>query len=131
MIADARRAGVVFLSLDGTLIPTDRIATRVEVNGRPAHNLWFFGEHRVFGGTVQVLCDHTGFPLWDSDVRPGSTVDLTAARDLVLPTLYPHTVRGLPVLADKGYTGAGAGILVPYKTGPRDRCTSTTAATTS
>src|SRR3954469_11130712 len=118
VVADARRAGVVFLCLDGTLIPTDRVAARVEVNGKPAHHLWFSGKHRVFGGNIQVLTDHTGFPLWVSAVRPGSTVDLTAARDLVLPTLYPHAVRGLPVLADKGYTGAGAGILVPYKNRP-------------
>jgi len=114
----ARAAGVVFLCLDGTLIPTDRIATRVEVNGRPAHHLWFSGKHRVFGGTVQVLTDHTGFPLWISAVRPGSTVDLSAARELVLPALYPHAVRGLPVLADKGYTGAGIGVLVPFKNRP-------------
>ena len=39
----------------------------------------------------------------------GSTHDLTAARELVLPALYPHTARGLPVLADKGYLGAGIG----------------------
>jgi hypothetical protein len=118
VLADARRAGVVFLCLDGTLIRTDRVAVRVEVNGKPAHHLWFSGKHRIFGGNVQVLTDHTGFPLWVSDVRPGSTVDLTAARELVLPALYPQAVRGLPVLADKGYTGAGAGILVPYKNRP-------------
>ncbi len=121
VVADARRTAVVFFCLDGTLIPTDRVAARVEVNGRPAHHLWFSGKHRAFGGNVQVLTDHTGFPLWVSAVRPGSTFDLTAARELVLPTLYPHAVRGLPVLADKGYTGAGAGILVPYKNRPDGR----------
>ena len=36
--------------------------------------------------------------------------DLTAARELVLPALYPHAARGLPVLADKGYTGTGIGV---------------------
>src|SRR4051794_8976198 len=82
------------------------------------HHLWFSGKHRAFGGNIQVICDHTGFPLWVSAVRPGSTFDLTAARELVLPTLYPHAVRGLPVLADKGYTGAGTGILVPSKNRP-------------
>jgi hypothetical protein len=51
-----------------------------------------------------VLCDPGGFPLWVSAVRPGSTHDLTAARELALPALYPHAARGLPVLADKGYT---------------------------
>jgi hypothetical protein len=118
VLADARRTGVVFLCLDGTLIPTDRVAARVEVDGHRAHHLWFSGKHRTFGGNVQVLTDHTGFPLWVSAVRPGSTVDLTAARELVLPTLYRHAVRGLPVLADKGYTGAGIGVLVPYKNRP-------------
>lgn len=119
VVTDARCAGVVFLCLDGTLIPTDRVAARVEVDGRRAHHLWFSGKHHAFGGNVQVLTDHTGFPLWVCDVRPGSTYDLTAARELVLPALYPHAVRGLPVLADKGYTGAGAGIFVPYKNRPK------------
>jgi DDE superfamily endonuclease len=118
VLADARRAGVVFLCLDGTLIPTDRVAARVEVDGHRAHHLGFSGKHRAFGGNVQVLTDHTGFPLWVSAVRPGSTVDLTAARELVLPTLYRQAVRGLPVLADKGYTGAGIGVLAPYKNRP-------------
>ena len=67
---------------------------------------------------MQVICDPGGFPLWVSDVRPGSTHDLTAARELVLPALYPHAVRGLPVLADKGYTGAGIGVHVPIKHQP-------------
>jgi hypothetical protein len=40
---------------------------------------------------------------------------LSAARELVLPTLYPHAARGLPVLADKGYTGAGIGVHTPVK----------------
>jgi hypothetical protein len=51
-------------------------------------------------------------------VRPGSTHDLTAARELVLPALYPHAARGLPVLADKGYTGAGIGVHVPVRHHP-------------
>jgi DDE superfamily endonuclease len=118
VLADARATGVAFVCLDGTLIPTDRVAARVEVDGHRAHHLWFSGKHRAFGGNVQVLTDHTGFPLWVSAGRPGSTVDLTAARELVLPTLYPYAARGLPVLADKGYTGAGIGVLVPYKNRP-------------
>src|SRR3954454_17806858 len=101
VLTDARATEVVFVCLDGTLVPTDRVATRVEVAGHRAHHLWFSGKHRAFGGNVQVLTDHTGFPLWVSAVRPGSTVDLTAARELVLPTLYPYAARGLPVLADK------------------------------
>jgi hypothetical protein len=131
LLADARAAGVLFVCLDGTLVPTDRVAVRVEVNGKPAHHLWFSGKLRVFGGTVQVLTDHTGFPLWVSDVRPGSTVDLTAARELVLPALYPQAVRGLPVLADRATPAPEPGSWRRSRTGPRGRCISTTAATTS
>src|SRR4051794_5433135 len=65
------------------------------------------------GDSVQVLADPTGFPLCTSEVRPGSTHDLTAARELVLPALYPHAAGGLPVLADKGCLGAGIGVHTP------------------
>lgn len=57
-------------------------------------------------------------PLWTSEVRPGSVHDLSAARELVLLALYPHAARGLPVLADKGYTGAGLGVHTPVKRPP-------------
>ncbi len=110
----ARAADLPFVCLDGTLVPTDRVAARAE----RGHHLWYSGRHHAFGGSVQVLADSTGFPLWVSDVRPGSTHDLTAARELVLPTLYPHAARGLPVLADKGYTGAGLGVHVPVRHHP-------------
>ncbi|SFT80536.1 DDE superfamily endonuclease [Geodermatophilus amargosae] len=56
--------------------------------------------------------------MWVSAVRPGSTHDLTAARELVLPALYPYAARGLPVLTDKGYTGASVGIHTPVKHHP-------------
>jgi hypothetical protein len=114
VLTHARAAGLPFLCLDGTLIPTDRVAARAE----RGHHLWYSGKHHAFGGSVQVICDPGGFPLWVSDVRPGSTHDLTAARELVLPALYPHAARGLPVLADKGYTGAGIGVHVPIKHQP-------------
>jgi hypothetical protein len=67
---------------------------------------------------VQALTDPTDFPLWVSPVRPGSTHDLTAARELVLPALHPHAARELPVPADKGYTGAGIGVHVPVRHHP-------------
>jgi hypothetical protein len=114
VLARAHAADLPFLCLDGTLVPTDRVAARAEAG----HNLWYSGKHHAFGGNVQVLCDPTGFPLWVSDVRPGCTHDLTAAREQVLPALYPHAARGLPVLADKGYIGAGAGIHTPVKRQP-------------
>ena len=109
----AHAAGLPFVCLDGTLVPTDRVAARAE----RGHHLWYSGKHRAFGGNVQVIFDPTGFPLWVSQVCPGSTHDLTAARELALPALYLHAARGPPVLADKGYTGTGTGVHVPAKGG--------------
>ena len=48
-------------------------------------------------------------------VEPGSTHDLTAARLHVLPALYRSAWLGMPVLADKGYQGAGIGVMTPTK----------------
>jgi DDE superfamily endonuclease len=47
-------------------------------------------------------------------VLPGSTHDITAARKLVLPGLRPY-LKELPVLADSGFEGSGAGVHVPVK----------------
>ncbi|WP_159438532.1 hypothetical protein [Actinomyces mediterranea] len=46
--------------LDGTLIRTDRVATR---NPGTGHHLWYSGKHKAFGGNIEVLTDHTGFPV--------------------------------------------------------------------
>jgi hypothetical protein len=110
VLARARAAGLTFVCLDGTLVPTNRVAARAQLTGGRGHHLWYSGKHHTFGGSVQVLTDPTGFPLWVPAVRPGSTHDLTAARELALPALYPHAACGLPVLADKGYTGTGVGV---------------------
>ena len=108
-------AGWSHVVLDGTLIRTDRCRVR---NPESGHDLWYSGKHRAHGGNIQLVCDPAGFPVAVSDVQPGSMHDLTAARELVLPALYPHAARGLPVLADKGYTGAGIGVHVPIKHQP-------------
>jgi DDE superfamily endonuclease len=47
-------------------------------------------------------------------VLPGSTHDLTAGREHVLPRARPY-LKDLPFLADSGYEGAGAGAHVPVK----------------
>jgi hypothetical protein len=110
----ARAAGLPLVCLDGTLVPTDRIAARAE----RGHHLWYSGKQHACGGGVQVLTDPTGFPRWICAVRPGSAHDLTAARELVLPARYPHAARGLPVPADKGDAGAGLGVYVPVRHHP-------------
>ena len=63
---------------------------------------------------MQALAAPGGVPVWASDVLPGSTHDLTAARELVLPQARPY-LKDMPLLADSGYEGAGAGVLVPVK----------------
>jgi DDE superfamily endonuclease len=106
-----RAEGWSHVSLDGTLVETDRVAARSQAG----HDLWYSGKHKQHGGNIQVVCDPTGFPVWTSPVEPGSTHDITAARTHALPALYPAAAAGLPVLADKGYTGVGIGIHVPVK----------------
>ena len=64
-----RRDGEPFVCLDGTLVRTDRVAARTQAS----NHLWYSGRHRAFGGNVQVLTDHTGFPVWTGPVEPGST----------------------------------------------------------
>ena len=48
-------------------------------------------------------------------VEPGSTHDPTAAGLHVPPALYRSAWPAMPVLADKGYQGAGIGVLTPTK----------------
>jgi hypothetical protein len=73
-----------------------------------------------------------GFPLWLSEVEPGSTHDLTAARAHVLGALYwAYSHLDLPTLADGGYDSAGIGVFTPVKQPSGSRySTSTTAPTT-
>ncbi|MDP9459976.1 MAG: IS5 family transposase [Actinomycetota bacterium] len=100
--------------VDGTLIATDRCRAK---NPDTGHDLWFSGKHRAHGGNVQIICDPEGFPVAVSDVEPGSTHDLAAARRTgFLGALYAAAaLLGLPALADKGYDGAGAGITTPTR----------------
>lgn len=100
-----------FLCLDGTLIDIAACHAPNE-NGS---DLWYCGKRKRHGANIQVLTDADGHPIWTSPVEPGSTHDITAAREHVLPALYPAAAAGLPTLADKGYTGAGIGIHVPTK----------------
>jgi DDE superfamily endonuclease len=111
VLAEGLRAGWAFVCLDGTLIPSTRCSSPSEAG----HDLWYSGKHHQHGGNIQVLTGPTGYPEWVSEVEPGSTHDITAARSHALPALYPAAARGLPTLTDKGYTGAGIGILVPIK----------------
>ncbi|MFI9082377.1 transposase family protein [Streptomyces sioyaensis] len=106
-----REKGLSHVILDGMLVESDRVAG-VRDNG---NDLWFSQKHKSFGGNIQFLSAPDGTPLWVSDAEPGSTPDITAARQHVLPALYKAAADGLPTLADKGYIGAGIGIHIPTR----------------
>ena len=106
--------GLPYLILDGTLISSDRCADKKTSKKGKEIDKWYSGKAHEPAGNVQALAAPGGVPLWVSDVLPGSTHDLTAARELVLPEARPY-LKDLPFLADSGYEGAGAGVHVPVK----------------
>jgi hypothetical protein len=116
VLEQGKAAGWAYVTLDGTLIRTDRCRTK---NPDTGHDLWFSGKHREHGGNVQIVSDPDGHPVAVSDVEPGSMHDLAAARATgILGALHAAAaLLGLPALADKGYDGAGAGVLTPIKGG--------------
>jgi hypothetical protein len=118
----AKDEGFSHVILDGKVIPADRCKEQaVSVKGEII-DLWYSGKAHTHGGNIQAVTAPGGFPLWISEVEPGSMHDLTAARAHALPALYRAAATGLPTLADPGYEGAGIGILIPVKqpTGGRD-----------
>jgi hypothetical protein len=106
--------GLPYLILDGTLISSDRCADKKTSRKGRQIDKWYSGKAHEPAGNVQALAAAGGVPLWVSGVLPGSTHDLTAARELVLPEARPYLGK-LPFLADSGYEGAGAGVHVPVK----------------
>ncbi len=67
----ARKAYVI---LDGTLAATDRLSGAGD-------RLYYSGKHRRHGVNLQFLTDPHGELIWVSPALPGSTHDLTAARE--------------------------------------------------
>jgi hypothetical protein len=111
----AKDGGFSHVILDGTVIVCDRCKEpAVSVKGEVI-DLWYSGKTHAHGGNIQAVIAPDGFPLWVSEVEPGSVHDITAARAHALPALYPAAAAGLPPLADPGYEGAGIGILIPVK----------------
>ncbi len=111
----AQDEGFSHVILDGTVIACDRCKEPVVSVKGEVIDLWYSGKAHCHGGNVQAVTAPDGFPLWVSEVEPGSVHDLTAARAHALPALYHAAATGLPTLADPGYEGAGIGILIPVK----------------
>ena len=111
----ASEEGLPHVILDGTVIPADRCRQKtLSVRGEPI-DLWYSGKAHAHGGNIQAVIAPDGFPLWVSEVEPGSVHDITAARVHALPALYRAAATGLPALADPGYDGAGIGIHIPAR----------------
>ena len=100
---------------DRKIIPADRCREKtVSVQG-DLIDVWYSGKAHTHGGIIQAVLAPDGFPLWVSEVEPGSVHDLTAACIHALPGLYWAAAIGLPALADPGYVGAGIGVHIPVK----------------
>ena len=118
----ARAAGHPHVTVDGTLIRTDRChvpgpTARTDRPGRRV-DLWWSGKHAAHGGNVQVIAAPDGWPIWTSDVRPGREHDTTALRahPEALPLLAAWTDQAHAVLADLGYEGERNALTTPIKT---------------
>ena len=110
----AKIAGHDHISIDGTLIETDRCRTPGPTTGV---DLWWSGKHANHGGNIQVITAPDGWPLWTSQVRPGREHDTTALRTHteILPALAAWTGQDLPVLGDLGSEGEADTITVAVK----------------
>jgi hypothetical protein len=115
-LEQAANQDLPYVILDGKIFSSDRLGEKTtSVKGNQI-DLWYSGKARRFGGNVLVLTRPDGFPIWVSDVEPGSVHDITAAEDHALGALYwAYSQLDLPTLADAGFQGAGAGVLTPVK----------------
>ncbi len=117
----ARAAGQSHVTVDGTLIRTDRCRapgpTARTDRGDRRVDLWWSGKHAAHGGNVQVIAAPDGWPLWTSDVRPGREHDTTALRTHpgALPLLTEWTDENHATLADLGYEGERTALTTPIK----------------
>jgi hypothetical protein len=113
-LGNAAADGLAHLILDGKIF--DAAACRIKTTSVKGEqiDLWYSGKTSGFGGNVQALLSPRGIPLWVSDVEPGSTHDIDAARTHVFPAAYAAT-KTTPILAEPGYQGAGHGIHIPVK----------------
>lgn len=112
----AKDNGARHVILDGKLFSSDRWGEKTTSTKGNQIDLWYSGKAHEPGGNIQALSAPDGFPLWVSEVEPGSTHDLTAAREHVLGALYwAASQLDLPTLADGGYDGSGIGVFTPVK----------------
>ena len=110
--------GVPYVTLDGEIFETDRLAETVTSAKGEDIDAWYSGEKHRPGASVQAVMLPGGLPIWTSPAEPGHVHDITAARAHALPLLYRAAASGMPTLAEGGYEGAGIGIRVPVRNPP-------------
>lgn len=91
---EGQRDGLLYLVLDGTLIPIDRVR---------ADGPFYSGKYRKHGMNPQVIASPDGTLVWVSGPLPGSVLDRKAAR--IWSLVREPAASGILVLADKGYVG--------------------------
>jgi DDE superfamily endonuclease len=106
--------GLTHLILDGKIVDSGRCKIKTENKKGETPGLWYSGKTHDFGGLIQAIFAPDGVPLWVSEVLPGKTHDLTAAREQVLDIIRPY-LKAMPLLADPGYEGAGHGVYTAVK----------------
>ncbi|MBA8923686.1 hypothetical protein BC739_000883 [Kutzneria viridogrisea] len=108
---DAVQRANDYAILDGKSFSVDRCDEQTTCVKGEQIDLWHSGKAHEHSGNIQALSAPSGFPLWVSDVEPGSFHDLTCARKHVLGAIYwAASQLDLPTLADGGYDGTGIGV---------------------
>ena len=110
----ARDEGLSHVILDRKIIACDRCKEpAVSVQGEVI-DLWYSGKAHAHGGNIQAVTAPDGFPLWVSDVEPGSVHDITAARIHALPALYRAAATGLPAWPTPATRAPASASAFPY-----------------
>jgi hypothetical protein len=109
-----RERELEYVLLDGTLAECDRV-------GKGKAN--YSHKHRRHGVNVQVVTDPSGQVLRISPALPGRCHDLAAARTHRIIRICER--QGIPILADRAYTGAGPWVTTGLRLPPGGELTPT------
>jgi hypothetical protein len=97
-LQQAKDDGASHVIMDGKLFASDRLGEQTRsVNGQQI-DAWYSGKAHAHGGNIQALSAPDGFPLWVSEVEPGSVHDMRAARTprAGRPVLGPPAIWNCP-----------------------------------
>jgi DDE superfamily endonuclease/Helix-turn-helix of DDE superfamily endonuclease len=101
------------------IMDATEIRVRRPAAGRPGRDRYVSGKSKQNTVKALVITDHCGRLLFCGETRPGSTADITQARQTGLVDLLAHHPT-VELLADAGYQGLGAQTLGAVIT-PRPR----------